>query len=86
MGLLLATALAAQIHTGADLLQACEARVSACEAFIQRTINRNEGAQCFVAGEARLLVIHELRATRDKSARADLIVSNLLSGECSAAD
>jgi hypothetical protein len=35
MSLLLAAALAAQIHTGADLLAVCETQAKACEAFIE---------------------------------------------------
>jgi hypothetical protein len=52
MSLLLAAALAAQIHTGADLLAVCERQSKVCDVFIRENITG--GTEClFTPREAK---------------------------------
>lgn len=47
MSMILALALAAQIHTGHDLLNACKAHdKSACEAFIRQSVLSDSDGAC----------------------------------------
>lgn len=87
MGLLLAAALAAHIQTGGDLLNVCRSDAPTCDAFISSVVTQSPAMSCYADGDLRAVVLQELTATKtdlDRSARA--IVSELLAGECSAAD
>lgn len=90
MGLLLAAALAAHIHSGSDLLAACSSRdTSACDAFIQATVRAHPETGCVSFDNLPNLREFAVRAVVDLNAAdkpAAFVIIQAFGGECSAAD